>query len=51
MLKDKVECLEKLDKKIDEQVLKKETFKNKKNEEYIKTNLGQQEADPGGDNQ
>lgn len=51
MLEDKVECLEKLDKKIDEQVLKKETFKNKKNEEYIKTNLGQQEADPGGDNQ
>jgi len=51
MLEEKVESLEKLNIKINEMDLKKETFKKKKDEEYIKTNLGQQETDSRGNNQ
>jgi 4-alpha-glucanotransferase len=50
-IEQKVELLVKLEQQINTEEQKKETFKKKKDEEYIKTNLGQQEADPRGDNQ
>jgi hypothetical protein len=45
MLEDKVEALEKLSQKIDEDALEKEIFKKKKDEKYIKTNLAEPESD------
>ena len=47
----KLDLLIKLEQKILFEEQRKENFKKKKDEEYIKTNLGQQEADPRGDNQ
>jgi hypothetical protein len=47
----KLDLLIKLEQKILAEELRKVTFKKNKDEEYIKTNLGQQEADPRGDNQ
>jgi 4-alpha-glucanotransferase len=44
MLEDKVELLENLDEKLDEEKLKKETFKKTKNESSTKSNLGKQES-------
>jgi 4-alpha-glucanotransferase len=41
MLEDKVELLENLDKKLDEEKIKKETFKKTKNESCTKSNLGE----------
>ena len=45
MLEEKVECLENLDKMINEQDLKKKKFKEDKDEKYSKTNLGKPETD------
>lgn len=45
MLEEKVECLESLEKQLEEQEFKKQEFKNKKNEEHTKTYLGEQETD------
>ena len=50
-IENKLDLLIKIEQSLVQQDLKKEIFKKKKDEEYIKTNLGQQEADPGGDNQ
>jgi 4-alpha-glucanotransferase len=50
-IEQKVELLTKLEQQLITEEQRKENFKKKKDEEYIKTNLGQQEADPGGDNQ
>lgn len=47
----KLDLLIRLEQKILFEEQRKENFKKKKDEEYIKINLGQQEADPGGDNQ
>lgn len=45
MLEEKVECLENLDKKIEEQEIKKQKFKQDKNEDKFKRNLEEPEAD------
>lgn len=50
-IEQKVELLIKLDQQINIEAERKETFKKKKDEEYIKINLEQPEADTGGDNQ
>lgn len=45
MLEEKVECLENLDKKIEEQEVKKQKFKQDKNEDQFKRNLEKPETD------
>jgi len=50
-IEQKVELLIKLEQQINIEEQRKENFKKKKDEEYIKTNLEQQEGDTGGDNQ
>ena len=50
-IEQKVELLIKLEQQINTEEQRKETFKKKKDEEYIKINLEQPEADTGGDNQ
>lgn len=45
MLEDKVECLENLDKKLDESELKKQEFKKQKDENQLKGNLEEPETD------
>ena len=47
----KLDLLILLEQKIIAEEERKTNFKKKKDEEYIKTNLGQQETDSGGDNQ
>jgi nucleoid DNA-binding protein len=50
-IEQKLDLLIKLEQQIITEEERKDLFKKKKDEEYIKTNLGEQEADPGGDNQ
>lgn len=45
MLEEKVECLENLDKKIEEQELKKQKFKQDKNEDKFKGDMEESETD------
>lgn len=45
MLEDKVECLENLDKKLDESELKKQEFKKQKDENQFKGNMEEPETD------
>ena len=50
-IENKLDLLINIEQALLEQDLKKETFKKKKDEEYIKINLEQPEADTGGNNQ
>jgi len=50
-IEQKLDLLIKLEQQIITEEERKDLFKKKKDEEYIKTNLGEQEADPRGDNQ
>lgn len=50
MLEEKVECLENLNKKLNEVEIKKQNFKKQKNEEYTQNNLAEPETDSGGNN-
>jgi 4-alpha-glucanotransferase len=45
MLEEKVECLESLDKKIEEQEIKKQKFKQDKNEDKFKGDMEEPETD------
>jgi hypothetical protein len=46
-VEEKLELLEKVDKKIDVLISRKQNFKNEK---YSKTNMAEQKTDSGGDN-
>jgi nucleoid DNA-binding protein len=46
-VEEKLELLNKINEKVEKELTKRKNFKDEK---YSKINLGQQEADPGGDN-